>query len=82
MNCLIALKLIDQEVSMNEITRQIAQLLMAPPFNSESRALLYLRGKREDLIVDALIASLQNSQNPDSIKKEIPLEKNQIDSWN
>ena len=67
---------------MNEITRQIAQLLMAPPFNSESRALLYLRGKREDLIVDALIASLQNSQNPDSIKKEIPLEKNQIDSWN
>ena len=82
MNCLKELHPIDQEFNMNEIAQQAAQLLMAPPFNSESRALLYLRGKREDLIVDALIASLQNLQNPDTIKKEIPVAKNQIDSWN
>ena len=67
---------------MEENLRQVAELFLNPPFNSESRALLYLRGKREDLIVKALQNVLQNSRPADELKREIPLSKDQIKLWN
>ena len=67
---------------MEENLRQVAKLFMNPPFDSESRALLYLHGKREDLIVDALQTVLQNSRTADELKREIPVSKDQINLWN
>jgi hypothetical protein len=70
------------EITMEENLRQVAKLFMNPPFDSESRALLYLHGKREDLIVDALQTVLQNSRTADELKREIPVSKDQINLWN
>jgi len=67
---------------MNELVRQLAISLMAPPFDSQSRALLYLTGKREDLIVKTLLDVLKKEDSTRIIKSEHRLLPQELIKWN
>ena len=67
---------------MNELVRQLAISLMAPPFDSQSRALLYLMGKREDLIVKTLSDVLRMEDSSRRIKSEHRLLPQELIRWN
>ena len=67
---------------MNDLIRQQAISLMAPPFDSQSRALLYLTGKREDLIVKTLLDVLRKEDSSRRIKSEHGLLPQELTRWN
>ena len=67
---------------MNELVRQLAISLMAQPFDSQSRALLYLMGKREDLIVKTLSDVLRMEDSSRRIKSEHRLLPQELIRWN
>jgi hypothetical protein len=67
---------------MNDLIRQQAISLMAPPFDSQSRALLYLTGKREDLIVKTLLDVLRKEDSSRRIKSEHGLLPKELTRWN
>ena len=67
---------------MIDLIRQQASSLMAPPFDFQSRALLYLMGKREDLIVKTLLDVLRMEDSPRMIKSEHRLLPEELIRWN
>ena len=72
----------DQGNKMIDLIRQQAVSLMAPPFDSKSRALLYLTGKREDLIVKTLLDVLRKEDSSRIIKSENRLMPQELIRWN
>jgi hypothetical protein len=72
----------DSENKMIDLVHQQAISLMSPPFDSHSRALLYLMGKREDLIVKTLLDVLRTEDSSRRIKSEHRLMPQELTRWN
>jgi hypothetical protein len=68
--------------NLNELFNQLAENLMGPSFDSQSRARLYLQGKREDQIVDSLSETLMKLDDTRTINAEHRLKPDELAAWN
>jgi hypothetical protein len=67
---------------MSELLGQLAEILAGPFFDSQSRARLYLEGKREDRIVASLSEALMRLDHKRKIIAEHRLKPDELAAWN
>ena len=67
---------------MFDFIQKLADVLSGPAYDSESRALLYAKEKREDLLQAECLRIVQSESLSKLSRMEYPLHKDEVLTWN
>jgi len=67
---------------MSDFLRKLFFALHGPEYESQSRALLYAQGKREDLLQAECLRIIHSESKSELSRTEFPLDKDEVGIWN